>query len=56
VLVVTGKGAGEGGGILRRSLPEWLSEPDLAASVVACLPARPEDGGAGAFYVRLAKS
>lgn len=55
VLVVTGKGTTPGSGVLRRLLPEWLAEPALAALVLACTPARPKDGGAGAFYLRLRK-
>jgi DNA-nicking Smr family endonuclease len=54
LLVVTGKGL-RGGGVLRRMLPLWLSEGALGAQVLACTPARPKDGGEGAFYVRLRK-
>ncbi len=55
LLVVTGKGtfgAGERG-ILRARLPHWLSEPGLRDMVLAYHPARPQDGGDGAFYVLL---
>ncbi|MFN7114972.1 MAG: Smr/MutS family protein [Alphaproteobacteria bacterium] len=56
LLVITGKGSRmAGGGVLRRLLPLWLEEPPLRAKVLACTPARPEDGGDGAFYVRLRK-
>lgn len=56
LLVITGKGSRlAGGGVLRRLLPLWLEEPPLRAKVLACTPARIEDGGDGAFYVRLRK-
>lgn len=56
LLVITGKGSRlAGGGVLRRLLPLWLEEPPLRAKVLACTPARTEDGGDGAFYIRLRK-
>jgi len=56
LLVITGKGSRlAGGGVLRRLLPLWLEEPPLRAHVLACTHARTEDGGEGAFYVRLRK-
>lgn len=54
VLVITGKGSvGEGGGVLRRRLPDWLNQPTCRPYVLAFSSARPEHGGAGAFYVLL---
>lgn len=62
VLVVTGKGgrngdpfdiAGGGIGVLKRSVPQWLAQPDLRALVVGFEEARSLHGGAGALYVRL---
>lgn len=54
LLVVTGKGSGrEGSGVIRRSLPDWLSRGELARHVLAFTSAQPRDGGWGAFYVRL---
>jgi len=62
VLVVTGKGQERGQppamgeeapGILKRSLPRWLSEPPLADKILALRPATPQHGGEGAFYVLL---
>ncbi len=54
VLVITGKGSvGEGGGVLRRRLPDWLNQPACRPHVLAFAGARPEHGGAGAFYVLL---
>jgi len=56
LLVITGKGSRlAGGGVLRRLLPLWLEEPPLRAKVLAVTPARIEDGGEGAFYIRLRK-
>ena len=55
VLVITGKGMGEGEGrgILRRSVPHWLGGRDLATHVVTFGPAHVSHGGDGALYVRL---
>ncbi len=68
VLVITGKGlklttedparpfdmfARSEPGVLRRTLPQWLAEPDLRAWVAGYAPAHPKHGGAGAFYVFL---
>jgi DNA-nicking Smr family endonuclease len=52
LLVITGKGK-IGGGVLRRLVPLWLEEGELARIVLAVTPARAKDGGEGAFYVRL---
>lgn len=40
-------------GKLRRLLPEWLHEPDIAPHVAGFAPAHPRHGGGGAWYVRL---
>jgi DNA-nicking Smr family endonuclease len=67
VLVVTGKGGmleadrepwlgagmGMGRGVLRRNVPRWLAEPELAALVVGVSPAAVRHGGGGALYVQL---
>ena len=42
-------------GVLRRMVPQWLEDPDLAQYIVAMTPAAPKDGGTGAFYLRLRK-
>lgn len=56
LLVITGKGSrSQGGGVLRRLLPLWLAEAPFAPHVLAITAARIEDGGDGAFYVRLKK-
>jgi DNA-nicking Smr family endonuclease len=67
VLVITGKGDirrsphGEGlderpSGVLRRSVPQWLAEPELRALVLSFAEASARHGGAGAIYVRLRKA
>jgi len=52
VLVITGKGV-RGDGILRRAVPEWLSEPPLRGMVAGIATASRKDGGEGALYVTL---
>jgi DNA-nicking Smr family endonuclease len=67
VLVIPGKG-GEGGadrlgalagerprGVIRRSVPAWLAEPDMRAIVLSHTQAGVRHGGAGALYVQLRK-
>ncbi len=69
VLVVTGKGggrrdAGSGHwpaddthrGVLRRSVPLWLEEPDMRAIVIGYAAAGVRHGGEGALYIRLRKA
>lgn len=66
VLVITGKGSSrrearedegyygrEEPGVLRRSVPRWLAEPDLRAIVVGYSAAAIRHGGEGALYVQL---
>lgn len=61
VLVITGKGregdadahAPHRHGVLRHSLPHWLSAPPLAGRVLQLAPAHQSHGGGGAFYVYL---
>jgi DNA-nicking Smr family endonuclease len=63
VIVITGKGAREGGrggvydpderGILRRVVPQWLALPDMRDYVVGFEEAHLAHGGGGALYVRL---
>ena len=52
VLVITGKGA-LGGGVLRRSVPEWLAAPPLRSAVAGLSEAHRRHGGEGALYVAL---
>jgi DNA-nicking Smr family endonuclease len=69
VLVITGKGREEDRsdplgtamgerqrGVLRRSVPLWLAQPDLSQIVLSYGAAGTRHGGAGAFYVRLRKA
>lgn len=52
VLIITGKGALGSGQTLRSMLPYWLSETPLRNLVsYVHTPAKPQDGGAGAYYV-----
>lgn len=54
VLVVTGKGMrGEGGGVLKRHAPHWLSAPEWRRFVSGFDQAGRGHGGEGAMYVRL---
>ncbi len=67
VLVITGKGApagtrpdahwgdtmGSERGVLRRSVPQWLADPDLRGIVVSFASAAIRHGGDGALYVHL---
>jgi DNA-nicking Smr family endonuclease len=54
VLVVTGKGRGERGGVLRAVLPRWLEASRPLVSGYA--QAHQKHGGAGAWYVFLRAS
>ena len=57
LLIVTGKGSDrEGSGVIRRALPGWLSQGELARHVLAFTSAQPRDGGYGACYVLLRRS
>jgi DNA-nicking Smr family endonuclease len=68
VLVITGKGRARDDdptapfdlhddrrsrGVLKRNVPRWLAEPDLAAIVVSFTTAHTRHGGDGALYVHL---
>jgi DNA-nicking Smr family endonuclease len=60
VLVITGKGRpaasnwrSDERGVLRRSVPIWLSSPELRPLVVGFEEAGLGHGGAGALYVRI---
>ena len=60
IVVVTGKG--QRGplephtGVLKATLPRWLNDAPNRARVLAFAPARPQHGGAGAFYVLLKRT
>ncbi|OFX02665.1 MAG: hypothetical protein A3E78_08095 [Alphaproteobacteria bacterium RIFCSPHIGHO2_12_FULL_63_12] len=57
VLVITGKGRAPTpearGGVLRSRFLDWVEEPPLKGELARVSPAKPKDGGAGAFYVFL---
>ena len=61
-LVITGKGRpGDGGfggerGVLRRSVPLWLSGAEMRPYVVGFGEAAPPHGGTGALYVRIRRA
>jgi DNA-nicking Smr family endonuclease len=62
-LVVTGKGAGKTThetpkerGVLRRSVPMWLSLPEFRRFVVSFEEAHPSHGGQGALYLRMRRA
>ena len=51
VAIVTGKGTGETGGVLRRELPHWLNGPALRTLVLAL--AHPHRANTGAVHILL---
>ena len=54
LLVITGKGGiGQGGGVLRRGVPNWLAASPLALRILTVTPAHIRHGGEGAYYVLL---
>ncbi|MBI1364601.1 MAG: hypothetical protein GC153_01415 [Alphaproteobacteria bacterium] len=62
VLVITGKGSAGANdpygdraprGIIRRRFREWIDEEPLRGLISRAAPAKPSDGGSGAFYVFL---
>lgn len=53
VLVITGKGSHEGGGVLRAEVPRWLNAEPLRGVILAFVAAQPKHGGSGALYVLL---
>jgi len=59
VLIITGKGkigAESERGVLRRQVPQWLSQPEFRTLVVGFEEAHIGHGGAGALYVRIRRS
>ncbi|MBX2833982.1 MAG: Smr/MutS family protein [Micavibrio sp.] len=57
VLVITGKGLenrdplGRELGVLKNILPQWIKEGALKDIVLKAYPAKPKDGGSGAYYL-----
>lgn len=59
VLVITGKGTGKGGegrGVLRQQVPEWLGLSEFRSFVVGFEEAHAAHGGGGALYVRVRRA
>lgn len=50
--VITGRGSGEGGGVIRRELPLWLNLPDLRPLVLAAAHPHPANSGAIRLLLR----
>jgi DNA-nicking Smr family endonuclease len=55
VLVITGKGALSAENTLRHQFPRWLEDTPLRQFITSYHPAKPQDGGSGAFYVGIRK-
>lgn len=52
VEVITGRGSGEGSGIIRRELPMWLNLPPLRPLVLAAVHPHPSNPGAVRLLLR----
>jgi DNA-nicking Smr family endonuclease len=55
VEVITGRGAGETGGVLRRELPLWLNLPGLRPIVLAATHPHPANPGSVRVLLRRAR-
>jgi DNA-nicking Smr family endonuclease len=53
--VITGRGTGEGGGVIRRELPMWLNLPALRPLVLAASHPHPSNPGSVRLLLRRAK-
>lgn len=60
VMIITGKGFDDemfyGKGVLRKSVPEWLSHSEISPLILAFKNPSERLGGAGALYILLRKS
>jgi len=57
LLVITGKGkGGQGRGVIRHSVPQWLKSGPFASHIFAIRNAHPTHGGDGALYVILRRN
>jgi DNA-nicking Smr family endonuclease len=56
VMVITGKGRGGEGGVLKRQVPLWLALPEFRAIVFGYEEAHQRHGGEGALYLRVRKT
>ncbi|MBS0562129.1 MAG: Smr/MutS family protein, partial [Proteobacteria bacterium] len=52
VEVITGRGTGEAGGVLKRELPHWLNRPDLRPLVLAASHPHPANPGSVRILLR----
>jgi DNA-nicking Smr family endonuclease len=52
VEVITGRGAGEAGGVIRREFPHWLNRPDLRPLVLAASHPHPANPGSVRVLLR----
>lgn len=55
VEVITGRGSGEQGGVIRRELPVWLNLPELRPLVLAAVHPHPANPGAVRLLLRRPK-
>ncbi len=55
VEVITGRGTGEAGGVIRRELPHWLNRPDLRPLVLAASHPHPANPGSVRILLRRAR-
>jgi DNA-nicking Smr family endonuclease len=53
VMVITGKGRGGEGGVLKRQVPLWLALAEFRAVVIGFEEAHHRHGGEGALYLRV---
>ena len=56
VMVITGKGRGGEGGVLKRQVPLWLALPEFRPMIVGFEEAHQRHGGEGALYLRMRKA
>jgi DNA-nicking Smr family endonuclease len=52
VEIITGRGAGEQGGVIRRELPMWLNLPRLRPLVLATTHPHPQNPGSTRILLR----
>jgi DNA-nicking Smr family endonuclease len=52
VEVITGRGSGEAGGVIRREFPHWLNRPDLRPLVLAASHPHPANPGSVRVLLR----
>ena len=52
VEVITGRGSGEAGGVIRRELPLWLNRPDLRPLILAAAHPHPLNPGSTRLLLR----